>query len=72
MVDLLKATFPLKIVIAEKVIIVLRSLLSFLDLKGTQTIDLIVFIWVFFDLIIRRNKAKSGANFGSRSLLVTL
>lgn len=44
MVDLLKATFPLKIVIAEKVIIVLRSLLSFLDLKGTQTIDLIVFI----------------------------
>jgi hypothetical protein len=44
MVNLLKPTFPLDIGVAKKVILMLRGIFSFLDLKGAQTIDLIVIV----------------------------
>jgi hypothetical protein len=71
-VHLLEAPFSLDVRVAEKEILMLRSVLFFLELKGAQTIDLIVVFRIFFDLIIRRNKAQSRANFGSRGQLVTL
>lgn len=72
MVDLLETSFPLQISVTKKVILVLLSVFFFLNLDGPDTIDVIFIVRIFFDLVLGRNKAKSGSNFWPRGLLVTL
>lgn len=59
MVHLLETPFPLDVSVTKKVIFVLRGMFFFLNFVRLNTIDLIFIVRIFFNLMVRRNKAKS-------------
>ena len=59
MVHLLESPFPLDAGVTKKVILVLRGVFFFLNFVRLYAIDLIFIVRIFFDLMVRRNKAKS-------------